>query len=229
MIDLYIQKFIKNKYNVIYSFTIALIASVILNFIGITFSEYSYYYTLSSIFQGLFSIMALAGIFVIFKTEQLSKDIVKYDNDIRDRLLLLRRFMGDDLYNLLKNHLEFREVEKFKNAFQELKEKMESADNKDLLSAKELCEHKIDLIGKNREFISEILTLFKLPFLVGMFVIIFSIYFLPMLNSTSSDFPFQIPIYFIVGIAVFLTIIVIVEIACVIYFTFWSEIAKKTL
>lgn len=64
---------------------IAILIAMILQF-----SENVYYYTLSSISQGLFSILALAGIFVIFRIEQLSKDEAKYETDFKEYLREIR-------------------------------------------------------------------------------------------------------------------------------------------
>ncbi len=112
--------FYKHCYCVILvSFFIAVSMSIILfSILKLDIDLYASYYTLSSIFQGLFSILALAGIFIIFKIDQLSKDNEKYDNDIENRL--------NKLYDIalkirsLKNIPEyiFERLEYFLNIFE---------------------------------------------------------------------------------------------------------------
>ena len=107
----------------------------------INFNEYAYYYTLSSIFQGLFSILALAGIFVIFRIEQLSKDEAKYETDFKDHLgkiknktipdlssigvmgISTKYIMGWNEHNAILKHLDERNFIKYLEELNKLKRK----------------------------------------------------------------------------------------------------------
>lgn len=90
------------------------------------------------------------------------------------------------------------------------------------------CEKKGILIHNNRAIKSKILELFKMPFISGMILIAFTIFFLPMLNS-NSGFWLQVPGNFVISFLVSLTIMVILKIMLLIYYSMWSDEAKKTL
>lgn len=237
------------------SFAFAFLISIFLNYNGLRFNGDAYYPTLSAIFQGLFSILALAGVFIVFKTEQLTRDIDKYDQDIRfylqkmmdysDRLL---PFLGIHKYieilSLLDNedtNQYIQQLEKkliyYKNEMpNEIKAKyLKEEEKNDKLDALEacksyanFCKDKGDLINKNRTLRFEILKHFKLPFMTGMPLIIFVIYFLPLLDS-NSNFWFHVPITVIIGTSIILTILVVLEIMYVIWYSIWSNLAKSTL
>ncbi len=70
-----------------------------------------------------------------------------------------------------------------------------------------------------------------MPFTIGMILIAFAIFFLPMLKSNIGvclGIPFQIP-NLIIGLLVSLTIMVILTIMLVIYYSMWSDEAKRIL
>ena len=247
------------------SFLLAVGVSIFLYYIiELNINENASYYTLSSIFQGLFAILAFAGILVISKTDQLSRDNAKYDSDNKAFLDSLFHFSSDmksktlfystpfefmqlrDYFDILES-LDKRRPDikhKLENIMQKLdelkkialggwnSENLSNDELKELIGNSEriihLIEEKQDLIHKNESFKHEIIKSFKLPFINGMLLIILAIYFLPLINS-NSNLGFDIPITIIIGTSVILTIIVVLEIMCVIYYTFWSEIAKRTL
>lgn len=87
----YVEKLfnLANRGNFLITLILFIVIAILIA-IFLQFSENAYYFTLSSIFQGLFSILALAGIFVVFRIEQLSKDEAKYETDIKDYLRKIR-------------------------------------------------------------------------------------------------------------------------------------------
>ena len=238
------------------SFLLAVGVSIFLYYIiELNINENASYYTLSSIFQGLFAILAFAGILVISKTDQLSRDNAKYDSDNKAFLDSLFHLSSDmksvnpsfeflqlrDYFDILES-LDKRKTD-IKLKLEKIMQKLDKLDKSQFskLSKNEvlelkgnseriihLIEEKQDLIHKNESFKHEIIKSFKLPFINGMLLIILAIYFLPLINS-NSNLGFDIPITIIIGTSVILTIIVVLEIMCVIYYTFWSEIAKRTL
>lgn len=242
------------KYTIGICFFLSILISIFLNYIGLTISENAYYYTLSSIFQGLFSILALAGVFIIFKIEQLTRDIAEYDEHIQNYLQELEEYSDANLKFLPAEHyynisscLDEKKMDEYKQALYSLSEyfnknvsslikKMAIGEEKDKkLLVFKYCEEivkklmwKGELIEINISLIFEITKRFKLPFMTGMPLIIFAIYFLPLLNS-NSKFWFPIPITFIIGIAVTLTILVVLEIMCLILYSIWSKSAESTL
>ena len=238
------------------SFFLAIVVSFI---IELNINENASYYTLSSIFQGLFAILAFAGILVISKTDQLSRDNAKYDSDNKaflDRLFRLSselkskttfEFMQlrdyfdilesldkrrDDIKPKLDNiRLKLYEIEnQVLNG--RLDEKISKYEFLKLMGNSKriihLIKEKQDLIHKNDSFKHELIENFKLPFIHGMLLIILAIYFLPLINS-NSNLGFHIPITIIIGTSVIFTIIIVLEIMCLIYCTFLSENAKSTL
>ena len=95
------------------------------------------------------------------------------------------------------------------------------------------CIEKGRHISQNIELCSEILEFFKLPLIKGMLVLVFVLYSLSMPNFNSSIFSFHIPMGIVIGASVIFTIIVILEITWVIYYSmrservpmdFWSEV-----
>jgi hypothetical protein len=68
---------------------------------NLQFSKDAYYYTLSSVFQGLFSILALAGIFILFRIEQLNKDEDKYETDLKEHLREIKNQTSDEAKKIL--------------------------------------------------------------------------------------------------------------------------------
>lgn len=261
------------------------------------FSDDAYYFTLSSIFQGLFSILALAGIFVIFRIEQLSKDEAKYETDFKDHLGEIKNQKKLDLSSIgsmlptpkyrmewsehdailnllderkyseysealinLKSRLEDENI-KFEVGLNELKHEIEEKEKKgeptgllfvspllveDIedyrtqeINSLKICENHIkecmkkgDRINYNRALKNKILEFFRYPFVLGMILIAFTIFFLPMLNSNSGswfEFPFHIQSNLIIGLLVSLTIMVILTIMFVIYYSMLSNEAKTTM
>ncbi len=92
------------------------------------FSENVYYNTLSSIFQGLFSILALSGIFIIFRIDQLSRDEAKYEEYIMWFLRklpsyseCLNEIVKDDEYKKITDSLEGRNIDQYKEILEEIK------------------------------------------------------------------------------------------------------------
>ncbi|MCK4795960.1 MAG: hypothetical protein KAT05_01190 [Spirochaetes bacterium] len=273
------------------SFLLAVGVSILFYFIiELNINENASYYTLSSIFQGLFSILALAGIFVIFRIEQLSKDEAKYETDFKDHLgkiknktipdlssigvmgISTKYIMGWNEHNAILKHLDERNFIKYLEELNKLKRKfkdentqfeeklgelkrgieenerttsfltvnstsIEALDNSKQTMINSLkichnhvleCEKKGKLIPKNREIKSKLLELFKIPFISGMILIAFTIFFLPMINS-NSKLGIQIPGNFVIGFFVSLTIMVIFEIIILIYYSMWGNEAKSTL
>lgn len=90
------------------------------------------------------------------------------------------------------------------------------------------CKKKGNLINYNRALKNKILEFFKYPFISGMILIAFTIFFLPMLSS-NSGFWLQIPGNYVIGFLVSLTTMVILTIMLLIYYSIWSDEAKKTL
>ncbi len=240
------------------SFFVAIIISIILfSILKLDINVDASYYTLSSIFQGLFAILSLAGIFVIFKTDQLSRDNAKYDNDIE--AFLKRLFdLSKDLESSFKfmqlgDYLDILEYSdkryNIKQEFERRNIKQKLEDNEKIalggyknekLSKDELLEllgnskhiirrieEKQNLILNNEPFKHQIIELFKLPFMSGMLLIILSIYFLSLINYTPNLF--HIPLSIIIVTSVIYTIIVVLEIVYLIYYTMWSQPAKRSL
>lgn len=87
---------------------------------------------------------------------------------------------------------------------------------------------KVLIIVNELEFKPKLVECFKLPFIKGMLLIILAIYFLPLLQSESNLF-FHIPLTIIIETSVILTITVVLEIICLIYYSMWSKMAKSTL
>ena len=202
-----------------------IIAGIILYKIGLTFSSEAYFNTLSSVFQGLFSILALAGVFIIFRIEQLQRDKAKYENDIEKRFEKLRKgSCKEDIYDNALNKLDVLNMEFFE-IVNSLERKATRDVDKEILKQ---CINKGELAFMNDCLIKELQAGFKLPFLTGMLLITFTLYFLPMLNS-NSRFWFHIPANIIIGECVIFTIIVVLEIMCIIYYSMWSALAKRTL
>ncbi|MFZ3383129.1 MAG: hypothetical protein WA144_04310, partial [Candidatus Methanoperedens sp.] len=81
------------------------------------------------------------------------------------------------------------------------------------------------------------LNFFLYPFILGMILIVFTLFFLPMLNSNPEfgffgfwfEKPFRIQGSSIVGLLVSFTIMVILTIMLVIYYSMFSDEAKETL
>lgn len=279
-------------------FLITLIPFIVMAFLmstSLQFSTDAYYYTLSSIFQGLFSILALAGIFVVFRIEQLSKDEDKYETEFKYHLREMKNQTIPDLstvksmihfnksisimewkeHNTILKHLDERnypeyldelktlklkfadENKKYEECLRKLELEVEEngktkgvynqtilrhLDNEDIegyrkegIDALNICDNHVKecekkghLINKNRLIKSKLLDCFKIPFLLGMVLISFTIFLLPMLNS-NSGFWFQVPGNFVIGFLISLTIMVIIQIMLLIYYSIWSDEAKKTL
>ncbi|MFZ3384309.1 MAG: hypothetical protein WA144_10335, partial [Candidatus Methanoperedens sp.] len=77
---------------------------------NLQFSKDAYYYTLSSVFQGLFSILALAGIFILFRIEQLNKDEDKYETDLKEHLREIKNQTIPDLSSIGMNHHPSKDI-----------------------------------------------------------------------------------------------------------------------
>lgn len=247
--------------NFLLSFIFAIIVSILLYYIIKLNLDYNAsYYTLSSIFQGLFSILALAGFFIIFKVEQLSRDNAKYDNDIEKFLNTLRELssklgsifekeevMQLEVFNNIRTHIDTRkgidkEVEGLNKNITRLEFVINGGFKKEGFTKDEILtlisdfkynmsriEQKYKLIIVNElEFKPKLVECFKLPFIKGMLLIILAIYFLPLLQSESNLF-FHIPLTIIIETSVILTITVVLEIICLIYYSMWSKMAKSTL
>lgn len=294
LISSYVEKLFKYANRT--HFLITLIIFIVIGILIAMFHQFSddaYYFTLSSIFQGLFSILALAGIFVIFRIEQLSKDEAKYETDFKDHLREIKNqktrelsSIGamfptpkyrmewsehDAILNLLDErkyseysealiNLEYRleeENKKFEVGLSELKHEIEEKEKKPTelfvsplvediedyrtqeINSLKICENHIkecmkkgDRINYNRALKNKILEFFRYPFVLGMILIAFTIFFLPMLNSNSGfwfEFPFHIQSNLIIGLLVSLTIMVILTIMFVIYYSMLSNEAKTTM
>jgi len=251
---------------------IAILIAMILQF-----SENAYYFTLSSVFQGLFSILALAGIFVLFRIEQLSKDEAKYETDFKEYLRGIRIQTIPDLssigfmnlhpskdimewneHNAILSLLDERKFTEYSEELNKLKLEVEKKGKngefagltsplfhiniedienyrKEEIDALAICinhvkecEKKGFLIHNNRVIKSKLLELFKIPFISGMILIAFTIFLLPMLNSTPG-FWLQVPSNFVISFLVSFTIMVLLKIMFLIYYSMWSDEAKKTL
>jgi hypothetical protein len=205
----------------------------------IILDEKAYYYTLSSIFQGLFAILALAGIFIVFLCQRFDKFIDKFDRDIREDLHKLDEWGKErrsqegipdkELYlepNELQEilyYLDLREMEKYFKMLEKVKTKI--SDNLDRYrqenDAYGRCRHRGFLIYHYKTWRDCVLTLLRRPMYQGIIVILFSIIFLPLLNS-SSPFNPKIPMELIIGILVTGTIFVILDITYLIRLTLWK-------
>lgn len=201
------------------SFVFPISISIFFDYIGLTFSENAYYYTLSSISQGLFAILALGGIFVIYKIQEIStnnnikeKHIVESLPQLEDALG--RNFEGENKKNLLDSLEDKRDIKQFKD----IVIKFVGNDYQRVELLVDYINMKADGIPINIQFRDSIWYFFKIPLITGILTVIFSIYFLPMLNS-SSKFLFHIPITLIIGISVVLTIIVVLEMMYVILYS----------
>lgn len=111
-------------------FLTTLIVFIVIGFLIAIFHQFSmdaYFITLSSIFQGLFSILALAGIFVVFRIEQLSKDQDKYETDFKDYLIKIKNHETWDLstirsmYPIKKYSMDWNEHDAILNLLDERK------------------------------------------------------------------------------------------------------------
>lgn len=211
-------------WKLVLSLVFGLLTTVSFYRIGLTFSGDAYYYTLSSIFQGLFSILALAGIFIIFKIEQLSKDIAQYDRDIRNELLpklygsaKIGYEIGYEIREGLSLDLDQRNMRDYENKLKVLEIEIKKNGGVGDINRYDLCIEKGRRIRRNIELRSEILECFKLPFIKGMLLLMFVLYFLPKPNSNSSIFLLNIPMEIIIGASVIFTIMVLLEIAYIIY------------
>ncbi len=201
------------------SFVFAISISIFLDYIGLTFSENAYYYTLSSISQGLFAILALGGIFVIYRIQEISANNNIKEKHIVESLQQLekalgRNFEGENKRNLLDSLEDKRDIKQFND----IVIKFVGNDYKKVELLADYINTKADGIPINIQFRDSIWNFFKIPLITGILTVIFSIDFLPMLNS-GSKFLFHIPITFIIGISVVLTIIVVLEIMCVIWYS----------
>jgi hypothetical protein len=290
----YVQKLfnLANGGNFLITLILFIVIAILIT-ISLQFSENAYYFTLSSIFQGLFSILALAGIFVFFRIEQLSKDEAKYETDFKDHLGSIKIQTIPDLssiggmflsekyimewneHNAILKLLDERKYPEYSEELKNLERRLEQENNKFEEELRKLkleiekpekkgefplsspisridigdienyrrqgidalkicnnhvkeCEKKGILVHNNRVIKSKILELFKMPFISGMILIAFTIFFLPMLNS-NSGFWLQVPGNFVIGFLVSLTIMVIFKIMLLIYYSMWSDEAKKTL
>ena len=207
-------------WKLVLSLVFGLLTTVSFYRIGLTFSSDAYYYTLSSIFQGLFSILALAGIFIIFKIEQLSKDIAQYDRDIRNELLpklYASSKMGYEIREGISLDLDQRNMRDYENKLKVLEIEIKNNGGVGDINRYDLCIEKGRRIRRNIELRSEILECFKLPFIKGMLLLMFVLYFLPKPNSNSSIFLLNIPMEIIIGASVIFTIMVLLEISYIIY------------
>lgn len=244
---------------IVISFFIAVIISIILfSILKLNINVDASYYTLSSIFQGLFAILSLAGIFVIFKTDQLSRDNAKYDNieaflkrlfdlssDMKSKTTFKFMQLGDYLDILEYSDKRRGNIEhelKRKNIIQELEkikiiesggyenDKLKKDEFGELIGNSEhiirRIKEKQNLLLNNEQLKHDLIERFKLPFISGMLLIILSIYFLSLINYTPNLF--HIPLSIIIVTSVIYTIIVVLEIFYLIYYSMWSEPAKKS-
>lgn len=208
--------------------------------------------------------MALSGIFIIFRIEQLSRDEAKYYEDIlwflrllpdycrklKEGILRKEEILSLDEYTNILNFLDKRDIVKYKETlenitskFVEIRNKINGYNYEDFREEKlsiltflefyfKYCAEKGDLINYNRTLKNKILDFFKLPFILGVILIVLTIFFLPMLKSNTGfwfEIPFQLPSNLIIGTLVSLTIMVILSIMLVIYYSMWSDEAKRTL
>lgn len=233
---------------IILSFVLSILISF-LWFKDLRIDNNLYYSVLSSIFQGIFSILALAGLFIIFKTEQLSNDISKYTNYINDDLSKLSKsklnYINGSLLKQDKDDkiLAIQELlskdkkgteENLKKKNDELEYRIEEHLNQIPKTEENLAEMKqfmlifnhyltnVTLRSKSKSLKSDLIKFFKLPLIHGMLMIILAIYFLPLIDW-KSNLSWHTPITIIIGTAIILTIIVVLEIFYLINKAMWGE------
>lgn len=216
-------------------------------FINLNIDNDLYYVVLSSIFQGMFSILALAGVFIVFKTEQLSNEISKYDNNIniyineisnsqlrnidgsfltKDELIAIRKLLFNRDKKETEENLK-KKNDEIENKIKKL-ERMEG--NKTHLDEIEQFRQYFDNYSRNIALVfeseslkSDLIKFFKLPFLNGMLIIILAIYFLPLIDW-KSNLSWHTPITIVIGTSIILTIIVVLEISYLINISMWGKI-----
>lgn len=231
-----------------WKFSVFLILGGIIGFLFFMFQirldEGAYYYTLSSIFQGLFAILALAGIFIVFQSRRWDEFIDKFDRDIREDInnfiqwgnerRVREKIPNEVLYlepkepQKILNHLDLREMEGYFEILQKIKTKIPNDLDKYYQEnlAYERCYHRGFLICHYRTLRDCVLALLKRPMYHGIIVVLGSIIFLPLLNS-NSPFNYKLPMEIVIGVLVIGTVIVIFEVICLIRLTLWEEPLRR--
>ncbi len=197
----------------------------------IRLSSDGYYYTLSSIVQGLFAILALAGIFVVFQARRFDEFIDKFDKDIRrDFKKIKGHFEEQEFEKILNYYLEHRLMEKYFKLLETIKDNVKTQTEK--LAYRSCC-HKGFLIFLYRTKRDCMLKCLKYPMTHGIIIIILAVFFLPLLTTEksytvpliSSNIPL-IPMEAILGALVFGSIIVILETFYVIHLSLWRDFPR---
>ncbi|NJD52947.1 MAG: hypothetical protein FIB07_08785 [Candidatus Methanoperedens sp.] len=233
---------------IILSFVISIVFKKFFN--NLSIDNNLYYLILSSIFQGMFSILALAGLFIIFKTEQLSNDISKSYDIINHDASHLYNFKLRNLCGSIFTQKDFLAIRELLSN----RDKKETEENLNKITDKikneikifeqekgsekyclEIRQYKlvlddysknITLIFKCESLKSDLIKFFKLPLFHGMLIIILAVYFLPLIDW-KSNLSFHIPITIIIGTSVFHTIIVVLEILYLINMAMWGKIENS--
>lgn len=151
------------------------------------------YYVMSSIYQGLFTILALAGLVVIFSAELIDRWIDSWNRDVRDRLksLLDLRGINQEDYCYLLEAFEYRQGTAFLDRLKLKKEEIERKQGNEVvkyccLADIRNCEIKDGNIERFRDFRTNVWNLFKDPLIYGFFVITLSIFLLWLKPSSVS-------------------------------------------
>jgi len=245
-IEKIIEKIKPQNLNCIFwlSSSVGVIIGIVIALSDIRFSAEGYYYTLSSIVQGLFAILALAGIFVVFQVQRFDGYIDIFDGGIRKDIndYFIKKpgkankiYFGRNEPQKIFDYLESRNMEKYLEILHNIKYKIPNDPDKylqEILAYKRCC-HKGFLIFLYRTKRDCMLKCLKYPIIHGIMIIILSILFLPLLTTEKSyTVPLissnisLIPMELVLMVLVFGSISVIFETFYVIHLSIWRDFPR---
>lgn len=201
---------------------------ILLSDIQLTFSDdtNTYFWTLSSIFQGLFSILAFVGIYVVFKIQQINQDVDNFHQEARRRLDDLKNcFENDAKYQKSVTYLDIRDFINLNKMLIELEKRLATTEQS--FSLKTL-KQRMDKISERRFVRDKVKAELIYPLLHGFFVIVLSIIFLPKPGISYNTYQFTLPDEIVIIALVVMTVVVVIETAVALIRIVWERYALMT-
>ena len=151
-------------------------------------------YFFSAVFQGNMALIALSGVFTIFKVQQLNNEIQNIENIVKSYVRNSFSSSYDHSRLMQEPALNYKDISELPNKLEELYEKEKSNRSGIAKKAKEIKNDKENFIPRLKEYEEliqnkyAITSRMKKPFMLTLLVILLAIIFLPSVYFLHNNF-----------------------------------------
>jgi hypothetical protein len=157
-----------------------------------TFSDSTSLYFYSAVFQGNMALLAIIGVFVVFKIQQMTSNLIEKDKIILDYIQNSFKGMIQEGKHLPEIPINYKDIGTLKTALNNIVSGSKFNDSIKSRTKELLNDSELNKRFEERKIIQveriEVINRMKFPFIMILIVIIFSLIFLPLSNTVHHSF-----------------------------------------